>query len=152
MALVPPSLNYHTMYKTYVHKTSIKIDHSIIKNRTIPTHFLFTHHKQLFFPWCSCPRHEVMQPLRIEYISPHHCCCPWSKTCTFVYESPNQSHIELQVWHCFHRLVEMGHMHLVHNVWIHNGGISGMEYDPMPPFEILPLQSVITIKSMCVPL
>jgi len=45
-----------------------------------------------------------------------------------LYENPSQNHIEFQVWHCFHQLVGLGHMHLVHNLWVHNGGINGMEH------------------------
>lgn len=48
MALVPPSLNFHTMYKTSVHKASIKIDHNIIKNKQYQLIF-FLHITNNFF-------------------------------------------------------------------------------------------------------
>jgi hypothetical protein len=38
-------------------------------------------------------------------------------------------------------------MHLVHNVGVHNDGINVMENDPMPPFAIPRLQSVMFTKS-----
>jgi hypothetical protein len=61
------------------------------------------------------------------------------------YGNLTQSHIEFQVWHCFHQLAKLGHMNLVHNVQVHNGGIIDMEHYPIPPFVTSPLQSIISI-------
>jgi len=68
-----------------------------------------------------------MQPLGIKYISPYHCCL-WSIMCSLFYESFNQIHIELQVWHCFHRLVKSDHM-------CHNVGVDVVLVDFSEPSE-----------------
>ncbi len=72
--------------------------------------------------------------------------CLCSKTCSLFNENPNQNYIEFQVWHCFHQLAKLGHMCLVHNVWVHNGGINDMEHYPMPPFVIMHSQSIVSRK------
>jgi hypothetical protein len=149
MAFFPPhtKLTYN-LCKCFMlfHKASTKTNYSIITSGTIPIHLFFTYHTQPFSPWCSCPLHRIMQPLGIYYGSPYHCCCLCSKTCSLFNENPNQNYIEFQVWPCFHQLAKLGHMCLVHNVWVHNGGINDMEHYPMPPFVIMHSQSIVSRK------
>jgi hypothetical protein len=46
----------------------------------------------------------------------------------------------------FPPIVGLGHMHLVHDVQVHNGGINGMKPCSMSPFVFFFLQSIMSTK------
>lgn len=134
---------FKSMYKIYVEcyftKQKPKQIVTSSKSRIKSIRLLFTHHTQLSSLLCSYPLHIIMQPFKIECKSPHHCCCFQSRTCALFFLNPSQSHVKLQNVTFLQRLAKSNHMHLVHNVRVHNSGINDMEHASMPPFVIPPL-------------